>query len=481
VYSRWISAVLAFACLAACDGAPGASGFPGAFSPGAARRAATSTPIKHVVIIMQENRSFENLFHAFPGARTVNSGVGHDGTVYHLQSIPLTWPVEMDHSHYQFLEDYDKGKIDGFDQYVVSLKKTGSICSNPINRYNEPPCFHIQQSARFKQMSFSYVDPTQITEYWAMAQQYALGDNTFSSNNGPTFPSHQYLIAGESGHATEVPHGQPWGCDAETGTTVNVLKGGRARPPVYSEDTGHEIAGPYPCFTYPTIAQNLDASNVTWKYYAQETGTGRDLDPFESSSAVWNGPDRKNIIYPDTQVLKDIRTGKLANVSWVTPSGQTSDHPGPQSGNEGPKWVASIVNAIGKSEYWKSTAIIVMWDEWGGWYDEVKPPQYLDSQSNAYEGLGFRVPLIVVSPYARAGYISHKQHEIAGTLRFLEETFDLPFIGGDSGIKYADQRADGFDDMFDYTQKPIPFVPIRTTGNATLFENFHDDTPADTY
>jgi phospholipase C len=478
---RLISVVVACACLAGCNGSPGAAGASGSFAPGASNRATTNDPIKHVIIIMQENRSFENLFHAFPGAHTVNSGVGHDGTVYQLQSIPLKWRPEMTHSHYQFLEDYDGGKVDGFDRYITSLKKTGPICGDPVNRYNEPQCFTINNSAQYKQMAYSYVQQSDIKEYWEMAQQYALGDKTFSSNNGPTFPSHQYLIAGESGHATEVPNGEPWGCDDVKSATVNLIAGGTATPPVYSKETGHEVAGPYPCFTYPTIAQNLDASNITWKYYAQKTGSGRDLDPFEASSAVWNGADRKNIIYPDTQVLKDIGAGKLANVSWVTPSGQNSDHPGPQSGNLGPAWVASIVNAVGGSQYWNSTAVIIMWDEWGGWFDEVKPPQYLDGQSKAYEGLGFRVPLIVVSPYAKAGYISHDQHEIAGTLRFIEETFDLPFIGGGSGIKYADQRADGFDDMFDYTQTPIPFVPISTTGNAKFFENFHDDTPGDTY
>jgi phospholipase C len=190
-----------------------------------------------------------------------------------------------------------------------------------------------------------------------------------------------------------------------------------------------------------------------------------------------------NIVSPDTTVLKDIKSGNLAQVSWVTPSGQNSDHPGPQSGDKGPSWVASIVNAVGESKYWNSTAVIVMWDEWGGWYDEVIPKQYADPQTKAYEGLGFRVPLIVISPYAKAGYISHQQHEIASTLKFIEETFDLPTIGKctPKADSFADCRADGFDDMFDYTQQPIPFVPISSKYEAQYFLTHRDDTPGDTY
>jgi phospholipase C len=441
---------------------------------------ATTIPIQHVIVIMQENRSFENLFHGFPGAHTVNSGNGH-GTQYTLQSIPLKWKYEMNHAHYQFLEDYDQGKGDGFDEYIVKVNKTGKLCSDPVNRYNEPKCWIWNKSAQFKQMAFSYVQQSDIQPYWTMAQEYALGDNTFSSNNGPTYPSHQYMVAGQSGHATEVPTGQPWGCDGKNPDTVNLLAYGPAKPPVYSAPTGHEIAGPFPCFTYPTIAQNLDAAGITWKYYAQKSGSGRDLDPFEANKTIWDGPDRGNIIFPDTTVLKDIANGKLAQVSWVTPSGTNSDHPGPASGNLGPSWVGSIVNAVGQSKYWNSTAIIIMWDEWGGWFDEVIPQQLGDSQTGAYEGLGFRVPLIIVSPYAKAGYVSHQPHEIAGTLKYIEETFGLPFIGSGSGGVYADQRADGFDDMFDYTQKPIPFVPIKTTEDAHYFLTHLDNTPGDTY
>jgi phospholipase C len=292
------------------------------------------------------------------------------------------------------------------------------------------------------------------------------------------------MIAGQSAHTAEVPNGQPWGCDAQdTYLTVNLLAYGQADPPVFQKETGHEIAGPFPCFSYRTVVSNLDAAGITWRYYAQREGPGQNLDPLVSNKPVWEGPDRAHIIDPDTRVLTDIANGNLPQVSWVTPSGSNSDHPGPQSGPYGPSWVSSIVNAIGRSQYWNNTAIVVMWEEWGGFYDPVVPKQYPDPQTGAREGLGYRVPLIVISPYARAGYISHRQHEVASTLRFIEETFALPRMGDCSSPRttFADCRADGFDDMFDFTQQPISFRVIPALKKADYFLTHPDNTPADTY
>jgi phospholipase C len=479
-------ALIAAAALCACSSSlsptPGAPGYRvGQFG----KHNGGSTPIQHIIVIMQENRSFNNLFYAFPGARTAKTGNGH-GTKYTLQEIPLVWRYDLNHSHEQFLEDYDQGKDDGFDAELLTYnKEKGPICSaeNDVNGYNEPTCWIIDKKPNIKQQAFSYVNPAVIRPYWDMAKQYTLGDNTFSSNNGPTFVSHQYLVAGQGGHSIEVPGGLPWGCNGDKNITVNLLAYGQADPPVFSPATGHEVPGPFPCFSYSTIVDNLDAAGITWKYYAQKSGAGSNLDPFEANKPIWTGPDRANIIAPDWTVLTDIANGNLANVSWVTPSGHNSDHPGHQSGDKGPSWVGSIVNAVGESPYWNSTAIIIMWDEWGGWYDPVHPPQYPDPITKAREGLGFRVPLIIVSPYAKAGYVSHSQHEIASTLHFIEETFGLPPIANSAYpyVKYADQRADAFDDVFDFTQSPIPFVPIKTKYDARYFMTHLDLTPGDTY
>ncbi len=483
---RAVALALAAALPAACAGSFGAS--PGAQRFGSSvLHAGGSTPIKHVIIIIQENRTFDNLFHGFPGANTVNTGKGH-GTTYTLQPIALKWRWDLNHDHSQFLEDYDQGKDDGFDDEILGYKH-GPGCPDDPTRHNEPTCWIISKQPMWKQMAFSYVDPQKwLQPYWALASQYALGDEAFASNSGPTYVAHQYLIAGQSGHAVEVPSTQPWGCGGPQGgsypESVNLLAYGQANPPVYSKATGHEVAGPFPCFTYPTIADRLDGAGVSWSYYAEKSGAGGNLNGFASIQQIYKGPDWKNIKSPDTQIFNDITNKQLPAVSWVMPSGNNSDHPGPASGDQGPSWVASIANAVGQSSYWNSTAIIVMWDDWGGWYDHVHPPQYADPSTGAREGLGFRVPLIAISPYAKSGYISHQQHEIASTLHFIEEIFGLQPICTPHctpANHFADQRGDWFEDMFDFTQRPKHFKPVTVKYDAHYFLTHPDNTPGDTY
>jgi len=163
---------------------------------------------------------------------------------------------------------------------------------------------------------------------------------------------------------------------------------------------------------------------------------------------IRRGKDWANVVTPKSAILSDIAAGKLPGVSWVIPDAAASDHAAASDGS-GPAWVASVVNAIGKSQYWQSTAIFVTWDDWGGWYDHVAPPMY-----NSYE-LGFRVPLIVISPYARPGYVSHRQHEFGSILHFTEEAFGLVPLG------YTDVRADDLADCFNFNQPPLLFRTIQ--------------------
>jgi phospholipase C len=164
------------------------------------------------------------------------------------------------------------------------------------------------------------------------------------------------------------------------------------------------------------------------------------------------------VVLQQTQVLTDIANGQLAAVSWVIPSGRSSDHPGSNDGS-GPSWVTSIVNAVGNSSYWSNTAIFITWDDWGGWYDHVAPPII-----NSYE-YGFRVPLIVVSPYAKQAYVSHATHDFGSILKFIENTFGLPSLG------YADATADDLSDCFDFAQTPLTFQPIAAKYDARYFLN----------
>jgi phospholipase C len=156
-------------------------------------------------------------------------------------------------------------------------------------------------------------------------------------------------------------------------------------------------------------------------------------------------------VRPETTILSDIKAGKLPQVSWVTPTCAESDHASCNKGS-GPAWVASVVNAVGASAYWNTTAIFVVWDVWGGWFDHVKPPV-----RSSYE-LGFRVPLLVISPYAKPGYVSHVQHEQSSILRFVEDNFKLGTLGN------ADALSDDLSDCFNLYQKPIKFSVIATPG-----------------
>ncbi len=189
---------------------------------------------------------------------------------------------------------------------------------------------------------------------------------------------------------------------------------------------------------------------MTWRFYAGAVnGDGGIWSSYQAESRVYDGPDwAADVINPPSQFLTDIAAGSLANITWITPTYKASDHPGFDA-SQGPAWVASLVDAIGKSPFWSSTAIFIMWDDWGGWFDPV-PPVYED-----YDGLGFRVPLLMISPYAKKGYVTHVQYETSSVLRYIEDNFDLPQLAA------SDARAnDPASDAFDYAQKPRRFRKI---------------------
>ena len=248
----------------------------------------------------------------------------------------------------------------------------------------------------------------------------------------------------------ENPSGGVWGCTANSNSTDPLIG-----------PNGTELPGVYPCFDYKTAADLLDEKGVTWRYYAPGEGNSFFiLSAYQAIRHIRYGNDwNQNVISPQNKVLVDIAHGELAQVTWIVPDWTHSDHPGSKS-NEGPDWVASIVNAIGQSQYWNSTAIFITWDDWGGWYDHVDPPR-IDAM-----GPGFRVPLIVVSPYARRGYVSHHFHEVSGFIAFIEKNFNLGSLGG------RDAGSDAFADCFDYTQKPAPYsaVASRVTPDALIHE-----------
>jgi phospholipase C len=386
--------------------------------------------IKHVVVIVQENRSFDNMFNGFPGADTIQSGPTHTGAVIALQSQPLEFGVDFGHFHFSWVSAYNGGAMNGFD-----LEHEYGIVNGS----------YVETAANSTRM-YAYVPRYETVPYWTLAQNYVLADRMFESNTGPSFPAHQYLIAGQSDDASEVPDGT-WGCDAAPGTTVTVLNA-----------QGEEVTGPFPCFTYTTLAQEMDAAGVTWRYYADAYGaSGYVWSAYDAVRYIRYGADwTSDVISPETAILTDVPAGTLAQVTWVTPSQPNSDHPLGKS-NTGPEWVSSVVNAIGESPQWNNTAIFVLWDDWGGFYDHVLP-QRVDIM-----GRGFRVPLMLISPYAKRGYVSHVTHEFGSILKFTEEVMGLPSMGTRDAI------SDDFADCFDFTQKPRPYTPLATRLSPEFF------------
>jgi phospholipase C len=423
-------------------GSPSPTQTPGGSPAPSPTPASLGSPIRHIVVIVQENRSFDDLFggpNGFPGANTASSGIMSNGQTVALQPVGLEAMQDILHSHVNFEREYAGGKL-YFDQ--------GSPSGQPAS------------------YPYAYVPYSETQPYWALASQYVLADEMFQSNNGPSFPAHQYLIAGQSGSGSQMADENPvqsgtsslqmhaWGCDDPSGTYV----------PVLAPDGQDQNTGLFPCFTYPTLADEMDARGVSWRYYAPQIGSsGAIWSAFDANRQIRYGSDwSANVISPQTQILTDANS-TLPQVVWVTPSAADSDHAGIGS-NTGPSWVASVVNAIGQGPNWNSTAILITWDDWGGWFDHV-PPQQIDAM-----GLGFRVPLIVVSPYARTAYVSHVPHEFGSVLHFIEQTFGL------SALTAVDRRADDLSDCFDFTQAPRAFHSVAAPLRASFFLHRAPDT-----
>lgn len=382
------------------------------------------SPIRHVVFIVQENRSFNNLFLGYPGAATQEYGYDNKGRRIRLRAQPLAVVWDIDHSSKAFFLACDgtrklpgtRCKMDGWN-----AEQTG---------FNAP-----------KNAQYTYVKRSDIAPYWQMAKEYALADRAFASNLDGSFIAHQYIVAAYASGAVDFPTAQ-WGCEGGKHDTLATLTSDRRYGPRITA-----------CFENPTIASEADAAGVSWRFYADPlNGTGGFWSSYQADRPIFRSRTwSTNVINPGAQFISDVGNGALADITWITPSWLASDHPGFQAG-EGPAWVASLVNAIGASRFWDSTAIFIAWDDWGGLYDPVKPV-YED-----YDGLGFRVPMIVLSPYTPRGTVTHVQYETSSVLRFMEDNFGL------APLAQSDARAnDPANDpnVFDFNAPPRRFQTIR--------------------
>ena len=440
--------------------------------PGYTRNVVPPGKIEHIVIIFQENRTPDNLFHdpvlIKAGADIANNGLNSAGEIVPLTPIPLGINYDLGHAHSDFVAMYDAGRMDGADKVTVNCDKGTTGCPSP----NAP---------------FHYVNPADVAPYFQMAEQYSFGDRMFQTNEGPSFPAHAFIISGTSavsetsklfvagnpaGIAEAFYHA---GCTAPPEEFVGVI-----------DASGNESGKIYPCTDHPTLTDRLNAKGVSWRYYTPLPGwiwsapnaiehmCGPNLPPPNATECV--GSDWVDHVVLSTRqkpapILNDIADHRLPAVSWVIPSGANSDHAGSTQTTGGPSWVAAIVNAIGNSSYWANTAIIITWDDWGGWYDHVRPRKVIDDGVSWGSGYvyGFRVPLIVVSPFAKPGYVSHINHDFGSILNLIEEDFGLPSLG------YADAYADDLFDCFDFNQTPLAFRTIAAPLDADHFLN--DRTP----
>ncbi len=408
--------------------------------------------IKHVVVIIQENRSFENFFAGYPHANAPTFGCGRKmhGSMpasnpdapgascpsgdeqIPLHQVTFRTGPNLDHDFEPAIIDWDNGKMDGFTRW---------------GHYKD-----IHTAA------YAYVDRPEVATYWDIAKEYVLADEMFPTEFGPSWTAHLTLVAGTDSIKPKLALAD----FADEGSNCKA-PGGAKTTTVDESRVLRRASGPFPCLDqFNTMAQDLDTAGISWKYYVPMKLKAFIWSPFAAIKYVYGGADwEKNIIMPQTQVLQDIAQKNLAAVSWVTPSRDDSDHPAFRA-DKGPSWVASVVNAIGESSYWDSTAIVVLWDDWGGYYDNASPPQ-LD-----FRGLGIRVPCLIISAYSKRGYVSHTQYEYGSILKFIEQAFGLPALGTTQD-GYTDTRANSIGDAFDFKQKARGFSPIPAKYPAASF------------
>jgi phospholipase C len=387
----------------------------------------TRWPIKRVVYVMPENRSFDNIFGHFPGANGATTGVKFG------QEVPLTpsphWlPGDLPHDRAAFLNMVNGGAYDGFG----------------IGQFGDP-------------WAYTSHEEDMVPTYWQLAREYVVCDNFFSSVGGPSYPNHFFFVAGQSGGALDNPenievrrdeNGQfkSWGCDA-VGENVFVLVKDE-----HGNLTKHDT-----CFDFPTVPQQLEEIGVSWAYYsASPYQPGYFWNALNAIAGVfhtdlWREGD--TIRWVD-DIVDDIKAERLPAVTWVTPRFELSGHP-PESTCFAQNWLAGVVNAVMESDAWEHTALFISWDMWGGLYDHV-PPREVDAI-----GRGFRVPTLVVSPYAKRGYIDDAEADHCAPLKFIEDNWGLPYL------TERIETSHNFEHVFDFDRGPRTDVsPAPETGSC---------------
>jgi len=385
----------------------------------------TRWPIKHVVFLIKENRTFDHLFGTFPGANGVSFGMDHGVRRPLLRGTDQATGEDIPHCYPCALAAWDEGRMDGFNQ------------SEAADRW-----------------AYTQLHKEQLPNYWHWASRNVLFDNVFASAQGPSFPNHLYTIAAQSGGAHDNPRRPPglgsltFGCDAPPEQLVEVVD---------SEGVVKKIP---PCFDFLTEGDLLNDAEIPWAYYAaQEDQKGYIWSAYSAIRRYREHPDRwqRHMHSVDT-VVQDIRAGALPPITWITPRFELSEHP-EYSFCHGENWSTQVIDAIMQSPMWKNTAIFLTWDDYGGFYDHAPPPQVDDF------GFGIRVPMMVLSPYSVDGKVSHELGEFSSVLRFIEDNWGL------GKLTHRDRQATPMMSAFDFTQEPRPPdpQPLRTDCEGPRF------------
>jgi len=418
------------------------------------RPKALSDEIQHIIFIVQENRSFDNIFGAYATAQNGVNGSTY-GVLPNGETIPLA-----------DVSDTNNG-------YDINHRRDASLISFNSAAMNGFSLIPLSNNTLSGTESYTQLKPSDNSNYWKYANTFVLADNAFGPAFTQTFPNRLYSIAAQADGAIDAPTTTVWGCDAKPNTTVRLTNGSNV----------------FPCFSQSqieTLAPELDQAGVSWKYY---TPTITHYNPYEAiqqircgnpSCSTYSQEWLQHIAGPN-QFVSDVNHGQLPAVSWIAPPEAYSDHP-PSSLCAGESWFTDIVNLLMSTynnkkypvDYWSHTAIILGFDEFGGFYDHV-PPLFVDQS-----GYGFRIPMLIISPYAYATsnpsnpHVTHTLYDLSSVVRFIETVFNLPLL--DNGHD-RDAIANNMLDAFNFNMAPIP--PQQLTPRCTI--NLQSPPPASGY
>jgi phospholipase C len=432
--------------------------------------------IKHVIVIMQENRSFDSYFGTYPGADGIamNRGVA-TACLPDLGGRSCVRPFANHrdinsggpHQAVQAARDIDHGRMDGF---VRRARIAGAACTDPEN----PACVGNRVDGSTDVMG--YHTRSDIPNYWTYARDFVLQDHMFAPVQGWSLPSHLFLVSEWAARCSR--HNDPNSCVSDNVQPWKTLFHGN---PLRPKKDG-------PIYAWTDLTYELHAAGVSWGYYvafgaqpdcADGEVTCRTVEQSSRTPGIWNplpyfdtvrNDHQLGNIRPTPDFFSALRNNTLPNVSWVVPSGATSEHP-PARISAGVTYVTRLINAVMRSPEWSSTAIFLSWDDWGGFYDHVAPPTVDKS------GYGLRVPGLVISPYARRGYIDHQTLSFDAFNKFIEDDFL-------NGLR-LDPKTDGRPDPrpivrddvailgniwkdFDFNQSPRPAVILPLHPRTTL-------------